>query len=65
MTEERQRKRRGRKSTQRQRKFTKIKPGLTWLMARGSTGVAGDTSRYLGELDCEEECRDIVIVASA
>ena len=30
--------------TQRLRKFTKINPGLTWLIARGSAGVPGETS---------------------
>lgn len=45
----------------RQRKFTKIKPGLTWLIVRGSEGVPGETSWYGGR-PWEGEWRDMSAV---
>jgi hypothetical protein len=46
--------------------ITKMKPGLTWLIARGSAGVPGETSWYCCGLDVgtevgpDEACRDMV-----
>lgn len=48
------------KQTHGHRKFTKMKPGLTWLIARGSDAVAGDTGWVERPIVVVlEECRDI------
>ena len=51
----------GRDHTHGQRKFTKMKPGLTWLIALGSAGVPGDTSWYDCPRSLEGACRPDVV----
>lgn len=56
----------GSKQTHGHRKFTKMKPGLTWLIARGSVAVAGETGWVERPIVAVlEECRDIGIEKSA